>query len=75
MHELQKLADLIRKRKDIETEITQVIGRPAQIGHLGEYIASMIFDIALEASAVNKGYDGTFRSGSLAGEAGVGQPI
>ena len=68
MHELEKLADLIRKRNDIETEITQVIGRPAQIGHLGEYIASMIFDIALEASAVNKGYDGTFRTGLLAGK-------
>lgn len=44
-----------------------VIGRPAQIGHLGEYIASHIFDIQLEESAVSKSLDGYFKSGSVNG--------
>lgn len=64
---LQELAELIRRRNEIGREITALIGRPAQIGHLGEHIASEIFDIKLEESAVNKGFDGRFKSGSLAG--------
>lgn len=68
MEELKKLADLIHKRNEISTEITEIIGRPAQIGHLGEYIASKILDIYLEASAVNKGFDGRFSKGPLAGK-------
>jgi hypothetical protein len=34
-------------------------------GHLGEWIAAQVFDIALEASAVAVGIDGRFRSGPL----------
>jgi hypothetical protein len=36
-------------------------------GHLGEWIASQVFDIALEVSAVAEGIDGVFRSGALEG--------
>jgi hypothetical protein len=36
-------------------------------GHLGEWIASQIFDIQLEASAVTAAVDGRFRGGPLAG--------
>ena len=64
---LQKLADLIQKRNRTAGEITELIGRPAQIGHVGEYLASRLFDIQLEDSAVAKGIDGHFRSGELAG--------
>ena len=51
--DLQSLAALIRARNAIEIPITQIIGRPSQLGHIGEFIASRIFDIALEESAVH----------------------
>ena len=66
--DLQRLAEFIRARNATEVEITRIIDRPAQIGHVGEYIASRVFDIALERSAVNPGSDGRFRSGPLAGK-------
>ena len=65
MHDLTKLAQLIKQRNLLEEEITAVIGRPAQIGHLGEYIAAQIFDIQLEESAVAKGIDGYFQSSPI----------
>ena len=63
-----ELAELIKKRNEIGTKITRVIGRPAIIGHVGEFIASRIFDIKLEESASSKAIDGYFRSGSLIGK-------
>ena len=62
------LADLIRTRNAVSKQITALTGRPAQIGHVGEFIAAQLFDIALEPSATNKGFDGRFRSGALAGK-------
>lgn len=44
-----------------------MLGRPAQLGHLGEFVAAELLDIALEPSANNKGHDGRFRAGALAG--------
>jgi hypothetical protein len=44
-----------------------MIGRPTQIGHIGEWFASKVFDIELEPSAVAKGIEGRFRSGVLSG--------
>ena len=67
MQELPKLAGLVRKRNEIDQQIAEVINRPASMGHLGEFIASRIFRIALESSATNKGYDGRFTDGPLAG--------
>lgn len=64
---LRRLAELIKRRNDVEIEITALIDRPAQLGHLGEYIASQIFAIALQQSAVAKGIDGCFTKGVLAG--------
>ena len=66
--DLQCLAGLLRARNANEVEITQVIGRPAQLGHIGEYIAGQIFDVALEQSAVHPGSDGRFRAGPLVGK-------
>jgi hypothetical protein len=68
MKELKELAELIRQRNALGKEITRIIGRPGQVGHLGEFIAARVFDIALETSAVNKGFDGRIRSGPLAGK-------
>ena len=64
--ELQRLASLIKERNAVENAIAGVIGRPAHAGHVGEFVASRIFDIELPESAVNKGSDGYFRSGPLA---------
>ena len=66
--DLERLACLLRVRNANEIEITRVIGRPAQLGHIGEYIAGRVFDIALEQSAAHPGSDGRFKSGPLAGK-------
>ena len=65
---LRKLAALIRERNAIDADIAQIIDRPAEKGHVGEYIASELFDIDLEENATNPGYDGRFRGGPLSGK-------
>lgn len=64
---LEEVARLIRARNTIDAEVAAITGRPLVAGHLGEWIASEIFDIELEASAVAKAIDGRFRSGPLVG--------
>lgn len=68
MDELEKIAELLEKRKQIDREISKIIGRPALVGHIGEYIASKIFQIKLEDSASAKGIDGVFIKGPLKGK-------
>lgn len=68
MDELSRLAELIKTRNAVASDIAAIIGRPAQIGHLGEYIAARIFGIELEESAAHKGSDGRFADGPLAGK-------
>jgi len=65
---LEALAGLLRARNGINTEIVRLIGRPASTGNLGEFIASLVFDIKLAASGVNPGNDGIFGSGPLRGK-------
>jgi hypothetical protein len=67
MDDLTQLAGLIRRRNLLEREITALVGRPAQIGHVGEYIASRIFHVTLEESASHKSIDGRFGAGPLQG--------
>ena len=50
MDELTALAELIRRRNAVERDISAITGRPALIGHVGEFIASRIFAIELEQS-------------------------
>ena len=64
--DLKHLAYLLHARNANEIEITKIIERPAQLGHVGEYVGSRIFDIVLEKSANQQGIDGYFNSGSLA---------
>lgn len=64
---LSQLAELIKKRNSLEREITSLIGHPAALGHIGEYIASKIFHITLEKSASHKSLDGRFDYGPLTG--------
>jgi hypothetical protein len=61
------LARLIHAKIEVDAGIARIIGRPCQIGHAGEWIASRIFDIDLHPSAVTAASDGIFRSGPLAG--------
>ncbi len=65
---LERLAGMLRRRNVLDAEIAALIGRPAEKGHLGEFIAAEVFDIELDESAVNAGSDGVFRSGALAGQ-------
>jgi hypothetical protein len=65
MNDLAQLAKLIKIRNQTEIDITNLIGRPAQIGHIGEFIASKVFNTSLQESASYKGIDGYFTSGSL----------
>ncbi len=67
MHELFQLAALIKQSNTIADEIAALIGRPAEIGHIGEYIASKIFHITLAESASYKSIDGYFIDGPLTG--------
>jgi len=65
---LERLAELLRERNRISSEIATLLGRPALSSHIGEYIASKIFDVELYESATHKGADGQFRSGPLRGK-------
>jgi len=67
MPDLVELAKLIRERNRVAGDIATLISRPAQVGHVGEYIASQVFEIALERNAAHKAIDGHFRCGPLAG--------
>lgn len=67
MSDLIRLAELLKEKHLIDEKIANLVGRPAQIGHVGEYIAAAIFGITLEASAVNAGYDGRFIDRPLRG--------
>ncbi len=68
MCELELLSQLIKEKSKIEDKISTISGRPALIGHTGEYIASVVFDIQLEKSATTSGYDGRFTKGELKGK-------
>ena len=65
--ELELLAASIKQRNAIDKEVSKIIGRPAERGHIGEFVAAEIFDIELHESATHKGSDGIFRRGRLAG--------
>ena len=68
MSNLPWLASLIKSRNTIDSKIASLIGRTAQAGNVGEYIAAAIFRIDIDESGRNKGYDGRFIAGPLAGQ-------
>ena len=65
---MKHLASLIRHRNAVDKEIAAVIGRPAQTGHIGEFIVAQVFDVELHDSAVQKGSDGRFTNASHEGK-------
>ena len=66
METLQQISTLLRERNRVDRQISEIIGRPATTGHIGEFIAAAVFDIELMSSASNKTIDGHFRTGTLA---------
>ncbi len=68
MKDLDQLAKVIRQKNVVDDEIARIIGRPALIGHTGEYIAAKVFNIELEQNAAHKAIDGRFTDGFLDGK-------
>ncbi len=66
-NDLVALAALIRQRNRIARRITGLIGRPAQLRQVGEYIVSCVFHIQLADAANQRGSDGWFSDGPLRG--------
>jgi hypothetical protein len=62
---LSRLAQLLRQRDELDGRIAALTGRAARQGDVGEFIASMVFDIELAGNAVQAGFDGRFQSGPL----------
>lgn len=61
--DLARLVELIKVKNSADEAIARLVGRPCQIGHVGEWIAARIFDIDLHDSAVAPGSDGVLRWG------------
>jgi hypothetical protein len=60
---LTELASRLRSRNKLDAQIAKIIGRPAQTGHIGEFVAAELFSIRLHDSANEAGSDGVFESG------------
>ena len=67
MNNLPQLASLLKSRNVIDSKIAALIGQPVQVQSVGEYIASVIFGIALEEKTTHKTSEGRFTHGPLAG--------
>lgn len=67
MHNLPRLAELLRSRNTVESNIANLIGQPVNIGPVGEYIASAIFGITHEEPDTKNGAYDRFSYGPLAG--------
>ena len=67
MSDLNRLASLVKSRNTVENNIATLIGQPVNLQSVGEYIASVIFSIELNKPRTNKGSDGRFIQGPLAG--------
>ena len=66
--DLENLSEILKKRNVLDDEISRIIGYPAEKGHIGEFIASRIFNITLNKSATQAGHDGIFSEGHLRGK-------
>ncbi len=67
MNDIPLLASLLKSRNTIDHKIATLIGHPAQVQSVGEYIASVIFGIALDEPTMHKTSDGRFTRGPLMG--------
>ena len=64
---MKRITELLREQNAVDAEIATIVHRPMTSGHLGEWIASRVFDIELEPTDAATAIDGRFRSGSLRG--------
>ena len=67
MDDLAHLAQLLKVRNAIDQVIAAHIGRPAEWGHIGEYIAAAVFGVVLHKAANYRATDGVFLHGPQAG--------
>lgn len=65
---LARVASQIVGRNAVGAEIAGIVGRPALLGHVGEWIAAVIFSIRLHQSASTPTSDGLFTAGPLTGK-------
>jgi hypothetical protein len=65
--DLERLADLVRRRNEVDRAVAELIGRPATPGNIGEFVAARVFRIELVTSGSHPGYDGVFGHGPMAG--------
>src|SRR5947209_994813 len=68
MTNLSRLAELLKARNTVESNIANLIEHPVNIGSVGEYIAAAIFGITLIPSANHKEFAGIFAHNTLAGK-------
>lgn len=67
MDTLEEFARLLAERNFVDAKIAHLINRPAEKGHIAEYLAARIFATELHASAAHIGSDGYFTAGPLMG--------
>ena len=68
MDNLNSLAKLIKNRNLIDKEISKIIDRPAEKGHIAEFIAFKVFPIKMHENKSTKDFDGFFTDGDLKGK-------
>lgn len=68
MEDIESLAELLKERNMIDSKIVGIIHRPAEKGHMAEWIASQAFPIELNDKANRRDDDGVFTDGELKGK-------
>ncbi|MGH2508665.1 MAG: hypothetical protein ACRDHZ_14870 [Ktedonobacteraceae bacterium] len=68
MSDLSHLADLLRARNTVESNIANLLGTAVNLNTVGEYIAAHIFGIRLIPSAQHSEFAGIFSQAPLTGK-------
>ena len=68
LKQLEILSQLLKERNQIDKKIASLLGRPAEKGHIGEFIAEKVLGIKLNTSGSAPGFDGVFEYGPLVGQ-------
>ncbi len=68
MSNLPRLADLLRARNTVESNVANLLERPMTLGAVGDYIAAEIFGITLVQSTSHTEFAGIFSDPELAGK-------
>src|SRR5258707_15801152 len=68
MPDLPRLAELLRARNTVESNIANLLGGSANLSSVGEYIAATIFGITLIPSTQHTEFAGIFANHPLRGK-------